>query len=146
MTMLNIPGSVDPHGGAGSTSPADGEDGATHPGGSSAEAHASHGHSGHRRKKADANHLPSRNAILATLARLPQLVATGLMTPGQSNSIHGIMRTLLQNLPSAEGASVPADTKATLRDVLKDNPDLLHALAPMMSDDDLDDLVDDKEP
>ncbi len=90
-------------------------------------------------------HIPSRRAILATLTKLPQLVATGVLTPAQANSMRATLEILLNELrqDSHQTSGAKDGNVSQLRDVLRRNPELLNALAPLLSDHDLSQLIDD---
>jgi hypothetical protein len=82
---------------------------------------------------------------LATLARLPQLVATGLLSTQRSNAMVQALSAMLKNMPDeapGQNGKVESDQ---LRNVLREQPDLLHALGPLLSDEQLAELSDDEE-
>jgi hypothetical protein len=87
--------------------------------------------------------IPSRERILASLARIAQLVAVGAISPSQANSTVGALTAMLRYLPAhGPGRASNVDT-ARLREVLRDRPDLLHAISGLMPDDELADLLND---
>jgi hypothetical protein len=89
------------------------------------------------------HHIPSRLAIAATLARIPQLVAAGMISPAQANAMVTPLRVLLTALPDASPCQKSSMDTNSLRDIFREQPDLLHALAPLFSDEQLQELVDD---
>jgi hypothetical protein len=88
-------------------------------------------------------HLPNRQAILAALNGLTHLVAAGILTPGQSNAMINAFRLQLANLPrEVEPARANQVNPASLRDAVRMAPDLLDLIAPLLSDEQLRQLVD----
>jgi hypothetical protein len=91
------------------------------------------------------SHIPTREEILETLNNLPALIATGFLTPAQANSMRGILKTMLDALPedSPQAASDKQLDVPRLRNALRSHPDVLRAIAPLLSDARLRELSDD---
>lgn len=74
--------------------------------------------------------IPSREELLATISKLPHFVATGALSPAQSNSMLASMREVLNSQGSdAQRPSSQAVDKTRLREAVKVDPELLQALA-----------------
>ena len=86
----------------------------------------------------------SRDSILAMIKNTAVLVATGQWTPAQGNAELAILKTLLnETRPDTTRAGARVVDKPRLRDMLRKNPDLLHAIEPLLSDAELRELMDD---
>jgi hypothetical protein len=105
----------------------------------------SHQHAGNRQhaRRSSEHHIPDRNGILVTMARLPQLVAAGIVSPGQSNAMLATLRTLLSQLPNESARSaVHGINPASLRDAVRTTPELLDLISPLLSETQLAELLD----
>jgi hypothetical protein len=72
---------------------------------------------------------------------MPGLVAIGLLTTGRANSMRGIYQTILSNLneSSVDGAAVIPDED--LLAIVRNQPDLLRALKPFLTRQQLDLII-----
>lgn len=97
-----------------------------------------------RRERPKDDQLPTRNEVLLAIKNLPSLVATGVITTAQSNAMLASLKTLLDNLDDGkEQASVPQGAMPSLLDAIRRNPDLLHVLERLLTDEQLRELADD---
>lgn len=95
------------------------------------------------RRRPQSRHIPRRSDILASLKRLPQLVAIGAITATQCNAICGVLKLLLQTIDGGAAPPPPLGGlhATSLQAAVAANPDLLHLLAPLLSDEELNELV-----
>jgi hypothetical protein len=77
------------------------------------------------------------------LARLPPLVAAGVLTPAQSNAMQTVCKTLLEYLREDGDAKAFLGNAATIREAVRKTPELLSVIAPLLSPDQLTEFVDD---
>jgi hypothetical protein len=78
---------------------------------------------------------PSIEDCLYQLSQLPGLIATGLLTSAQANAISRALTAILAYHAQAQ-ASTPsgAQLDVDLRARLRDDPQLMHMLEPLLSD------------
>jgi hypothetical protein len=89
--------------------------------------------------------VPTRRDILASLTQLTQLVATGLISPAQSNAMRGALTAILDELPKEPQQAGTADGDTSrLRKELRRQPDLLDAIQHLLSDEQLRELIEDE--
>jgi hypothetical protein len=78
---------------------------------------------------------PDSDACLAALGQLPGLVAIGLVTTAQANSIRGVYSTILQqHHRTRTGRDQAQLDDADVMAILRDNPSMLNMLAPLLTD------------
>ena len=91
--------------------------------------------------------LPSRAAVLASVAKLMPLVGAGVIPERRANAVRAYAETLLKHLPEdsqgAAGRALPRLNR--LREALHANPDLLDAFQDVLTDEQLAQLVDDED-
>jgi hypothetical protein len=80
------------------------------------------------------------------MSKLPQLVVAGIITPAQCNAILAVLRAMLAQLQSGSAASPSGQAVPPgLRDAIQRSPDLLNFLAGWLTDEQLEELMDDEE-
>ncbi|MEX2142015.1 MAG: hypothetical protein WD894_22300 [Pirellulales bacterium] len=90
--------------------------------------------------------IPTAEECLQKLAHLPSLVALGVLTPAQSNSMAAAFREILRHHQRAESGT--ANSGVANLDVLAiaaRDPNLINMLAPMLSKQQLDLLMERQE-
>jgi hypothetical protein len=94
------------------------------------------GHHGEPRSQRPA--LPSEADCLLAIARVAGLIAMGFLTPSQGNAVRAAFRDILQHYKGkAKDAQQPV-SNADVMDVLRTDPKLLDLLAPLLTPDQLD--------
>ena len=97
-----------------------------------------------RRSSRQPRNLPDADASLEALAQLPGLLAMGLITTGQANSMRGIYSTMLQELNRRQTSRSQTQLDdADIMQLLRDNPGMLNMLAPLLTDDQIDAVMED---
>jgi hypothetical protein len=98
------------------------------------------------RRRRSQGHIPQVKQILEMLAKLPLLVTLGHITPGQSNAILRVLTTMLTQLQGNSGpATTPGVDLPTVKESLRRTPELFDLVAPMLSEEQLAEVLDDEE-
>lgn len=97
---------------------------------------------GQRRRRRQPNVFSIEDCLVA-LAALPKLVALGLLSPAQANSMRGVYQTLLSHHEKQDAAPHrgAVQDKAELRQVLKENPQLANYFVGVLSDEEIEDIL-----
>ena len=99
-----------------------------------------------RQQQARSPYIPPIAKILESMAKLPQLVAIGIITPAQCNSIHAVLKTMLDELRGTGKAAAAAQIlPQTLKDAIRHSPELLDFMAAWLSEDQLREILDDED-
>jgi hypothetical protein len=98
----------------------------------------------HRKRAQQPDHVPDRQALLAMLKKLLILTLSGAIQPASGNTALAMLRTLLHELndTTRPGMGRGVDMRR-LHDVLRQNPDMLDAIAPILSLEELRELTED---
>ncbi len=80
--------------------------------------------------------LPTREECLAAVHQSAGLVALGLLTPAQANSMRGSYTVLLKEFGN-QAAAGPTLTNESVVELLRTNPRLLSSFAPFLSEEQL---------
>lgn len=114
---------------------------------SHAEQHA-RGRSESRRRRTTG--VPTREECLRKLAQLPGLVAMKIISPAESNAISRSLQVILAEMRTSQSTGTSHVMNEQTLQVLRDHPDLQELLEPLLSDDQIDqlmrDVTDDAEP
>ena len=79
--------------------------------------------------------VPDADACLVALGQLPGLVAMGILTTAQANSMRGVYSTILQQHQRTRATRDQAQLDdANVMTILRDNPAMLSMLAPLLTD------------
>jgi hypothetical protein len=100
-------------------------------------------HQQRSQRRSSGNAVPSREACLQAIARLSGLVAMGILKPAQANSIRASFETILHcherdRDRAGQAAQLPNEDVIRAFDL---HPDLIDLLAPVLSEDQLQMLV-----
>jgi hypothetical protein len=89
---------------------------------------------------------PDSDACLAALGQLPGLVAMRVLTTAQVNTMRGVYSTMLQQHHRSQAGQHQAQLDdADVMAILRDNPTLLSLLEPLLTDEQIDAIMDDSE-
>jgi hypothetical protein len=98
------------------------------------------------RRKRPQGRIPSQHEFLFLLTQLTALTGTGQITAAQNNAMRANVLVILSELRAgSQTAAAGGGDSSRLRDELRRNPDLLEALAPILTDAVLHDLTDDED-
>jgi hypothetical protein len=111
------------------------------------EANAPDGHSGpkgERRRGNKSSQIPDADACLHALAAMPGLIAMGMVSTAQANAISRIYNSILQHHDRTHAAGEQrAMLGGELMDHLRANPQLVHLFEPLLTDEQMDLLMED---
>ena len=106
--------------------------------------------SDHQRKRRDKTNRSSRQAIasdedcLNALSKMPGLVAMGVLTTAQANSIRGVYSTILGYHQKARNArSVQTLDNDNVLEILRQNPEMISMVESLLTDEQVEMLMND---
>ncbi len=82
--------------------------------------------------------IPSENDCLRAIAQMAGLVALGLLEPAQANSARASFRELLAHYRGRAREAEKGLSNANVMDVLRQDPKLLDLLAPLLTSEQID--------
>jgi hypothetical protein len=83
----------------------------------------------------------SAEQCLAALTQLPGLVAMGLLTPAQANSMRATFATILQHHQKSQNAPTPARATPEVVQAVRNHPELATLLESLLTDEQLEALL-----
>ena len=102
--------------------------------------------SGRQRSGAKASSAPDSDACLDALGQLPGLIAMGLLTTAQANSIRSVYSTILQqHHRTPTGRDQAQLNDADVMAILRENPRMLTMLEPLLTDEQIAAIMEDLE-
>lgn len=83
----------------------------------------------------------SAEQCLAALTQLPGLVAMGILTPAQANSMRATYETILKHHEKRQSAQIQGPATADVVQAVRDHPELAAVLEPLMTGEQLESLM-----
>jgi len=83
----------------------------------------------------------SADQCLRALTQLPGLVAMGMLTPAQANSMRATYATILQHYQKTQSTPSHAPATADVVQAVRNNPELAALLEPLLTDEQIEALM-----
>ncbi len=86
-------------------------------------------------------HVLSVDDCLCMLSQLPSLITLNAITPSKANAIKGALQAVLAELRGTHAARPAKELNDNLIAQLRNQPELLHSLEPLLSDEHVDEIL-----
>jgi hypothetical protein len=88
-----------------------------------------------------ANGPPNKEDILHKLGQMPGLIAIGVLPPAKANAMKGVYQTILSHVDDSRQSGAARVADEDLIKILQQQPELLKALQPFLTPEQLDLII-----